>query len=116
MTTFQKSTYLDIPKLIKFSFSIDLNASLPQIGWYKTGLRILVGNFGDPFGLTFHNLIRGPSIELHTRSMGETLYCIIGQLKQSTKNLNICILICPTNVSRPSFKQPKTQDLKFGIS
>jgi hypothetical protein len=35
MPTFQKSTYLDNPKLIKKILSIDLDASLPQIGGIK---------------------------------------------------------------------------------
>jgi len=56
--------YLDSPKLINFSFSIDLDASLPQIGRYKIGHGIPVSNFGEPFGLVFHNLIRGPFIGL----------------------------------------------------
>jgi hypothetical protein len=60
MPTFKKSTYLDSLKLISFSLSIDLDASLPQNGQYKTRLGTLVGNFGEPSGLTFHNLIRGP--------------------------------------------------------
>jgi hypothetical protein len=38
MPTFQKSTYSDNPTLIFFSLSIDLDASLPQIGWY--GIRL----------------------------------------------------------------------------
>jgi hypothetical protein len=64
MPTFHKSRYLDSPKLINFSLSTDLDASLPQIGRCKIGLRTLVSNFGEPFGLAFHNLINGPSIEL----------------------------------------------------
>jgi hypothetical protein len=64
MPTFQKSTYLDNPKLINFSLSIDLDTSLPQIRWYRIGLGILISNFGEPFGLAFHNLIRSPSIGL----------------------------------------------------
>ncbi len=108
--------YLDSLELINFFLSTNLNASLPQIGWYRIGLGTLVGNFVEPFELTFHNLIRGPSIGLHTRSVGETLYCIIGQPEELTKNLNRCISVCLTNISKPSFKQPRTQDLKFGIS
>jgi hypothetical protein len=49
--------YLDSPTLINFSFSIDLNASLPQIGGHGTRLGVLVGNFGDPLELAFYNLI-----------------------------------------------------------
>jgi hypothetical protein len=85
MSTFQKSTYLDSPKFIKKTLSIDLNASLPQIGWYRTWLGTLINNFGELFGLAFHNLIESPSIGLHIRYVGETLYCIIGQPKESTK-------------------------------
>jgi hypothetical protein len=54
--------YLDSPELINFSFSTGRNASLPQIGWYKTGVGTTVGNFGEPCGLAFRNLIGGPSI------------------------------------------------------
>jgi hypothetical protein len=48
--------------------------------------------------------------------VGETLYYIIGQPKESTKNLKKFILICFTKVFRPSFQQLSTQVLKFGIS
>jgi hypothetical protein len=58
--------YLDSPKLIKKFLSTDLDASLPQIGWYKIGHGTLVGNIGAPFGLAFHNLIGGPFIGFHT--------------------------------------------------
>jgi hypothetical protein len=64
MPTFQKSMYLDKLKFINFSLSINLDASLPQIGWYRIGLGILLGNFGETFKLAFHNLIRSPSIGL----------------------------------------------------
>jgi hypothetical protein len=103
-------------ELISFYLSTNFNALLPQIVWYRTRLGTLVCNFGEPSRLAFHNLIRGPSIGLQTRSVGETLYCITSQPNKSTKNLNRCISTCPTNVSRPSFKQPKTQDLKSKIS
>jgi hypothetical protein len=56
MPTFQKSTYLDSPKLINFFVSIYIDASLPQIGQYKTRLGTLVSNFGELFALAFHNL------------------------------------------------------------
>jgi len=56
--------YLDSPEFINFSLSINLNASLPQIGQYGIGLGTLVNNFSEPFGLTFHNLIGDPSIGL----------------------------------------------------
>jgi hypothetical protein len=52
MPTFQKSMYLDALEVINFSFSTNLNASLPQIGRYKIGLGT-VGNFGESFGLAF---------------------------------------------------------------
>jgi hypothetical protein len=73
-------------------------------------------NSGDPLGLAFHNLINGTSIKLQTKSMGESLYCITGHAKESTKNLNKCILVCPIKVFGPSFKQLRTQDLKSKIS
>jgi hypothetical protein len=116
MPTFQKSTYLDNLELINFFFSINLNASFHQIGRYRIGLGILIGNFGESSRLAFHNLIGGPSIGLQIGFVGETMYCITNQPNKSTKNLNKCILICPTNVLRPSFKHPRTQDLKSGIS
>jgi hypothetical protein len=101
---------------MNFFFSKDLNALLAQIGQYGIGLGTSVGSFGDPSKLHFHNLIGSPSIKLQTLFMGETLYYMIGQPNESTKNLNKCISMCPTKVSRTSFKQPKTQVLKFGIS
>jgi hypothetical protein len=61
-----------------------------------------MSNFGHPFRLTFHNLIGGASIKL------QTLYYITGHPEESTKNLNVCISICPINVLGPSFKQLKT--------
>jgi hypothetical protein len=64
MPTFQKSTYLDSLELKNFSLSIDFNASLPQIGHYKIRLGTPIGNFGELFGLYFHNLIKSPSIGL----------------------------------------------------
>jgi hypothetical protein len=57
MPTFHKSSYLDSLELINFSLSTNLDASLPQIGQYRIGLGTLVYNFGEPFGLVFHNLI-----------------------------------------------------------
>jgi len=90
---FQKSTYLDNLKLRNFSLSTNLNASLPQIGRYKIGLGTIVGNFGEPFQLAFHNLIKGPSIGLHTWSLGETLYCITGQFEESTYAYQYALLM-----------------------
>jgi hypothetical protein len=86
------------------------------IGRYGIRLGTLIGNFGELSRVAFHNLIGGPSIGLQTGSVGETMYFIINQPNESTKNLNRCILICPTNVLKPTFKQPRTQDLKSGIS
>jgi hypothetical protein len=63
MLTFQKSTNLDSLELINFFFSIDLDASLPQIGSCKTRLGTPTGNFGEPSRLVLHNKIGGPSIE-----------------------------------------------------
>jgi hypothetical protein len=100
---------------MNYSFSIDLNASLTQIGLYGTKLGTPIGSFGDPFRLQFHNVIIGPFVKLQTLSMGETLYCMIGQLDKSTKTFSKCISMCPTQVSRPPLKQPTTQVLKFGI-
>ncbi len=65
MPTFQKSMYLDSPKLINISLTTDLDASLPQIGWYRIGFGTLISNFCELPRLVFHNLIGGPSIELH---------------------------------------------------
>ncbi len=48
--------------------------------------------------------------------MGEILYCMTGQLDESTKNLNKCILMCLTKMLRPSFKQTTTQVFKSRIS
>jgi hypothetical protein len=50
---------------------------------------------------------------LQTLSMDETLYYTIDQPYESTKSLERCILACPIEVSRPSFKQPRTHVLKF---
>jgi hypothetical protein len=74
MPYFQNSTYLDSPTLMNFSFSIDFNASLPQIGRYGTRLGTPIGNFGDPSKLHFHNLIGGPYVELQTLFVDETLF------------------------------------------
>jgi len=57
---------LDSPEFINFILSTNLYASLPQIGWYRTGLGTPVGKFGKPSRLAFHNLIGGPSIGFHT--------------------------------------------------
>jgi len=81
---------------------------LPQIGRYAIGLGTLIINFGDPSRLVFHNFIDGTSVELQIGYVGETLYYITSHPKKSTINLNKYILVCPTKVSRPSFKQPKT--------
>jgi hypothetical protein len=83
---FQNSTYLDNLALINFSLSTNLIASWPQIGQYGTKLRTLVGNFEDPKTLAFHNWIGGALMELQMLLVGETLYYIIGQPKESTKN------------------------------
>jgi hypothetical protein len=56
--------YLDNLTLINFSLSTNLIASWPKIGRYGIRLRTLIGNFGNPFELTFHNLIRSPSMGL----------------------------------------------------
>jgi hypothetical protein len=97
--------YLDTPKLINFSLSIDLDASLPQIGRYRTRLGTSIGNFGQLFGLAFQNLIRGPSTRHKIGYVGETLYCITTKRDKLTKNLNICISVCPPNVSGPLQQQ-----------
>jgi hypothetical protein len=85
MPTFYKSTYLDSPKLINFPLSIELDASLPQIGWYKIGLGTLVGNFGEPFGLAFHNMINAHLLDSTHDLVGETSYCITCKRYESTK-------------------------------
>jgi len=53
---------------------------------------------------------------LQTLLASEILYYITSQPNESTKNLKRCKLVCPTKVSRPSFKQPRTQVLKSKIS
>ncbi len=108
MNYFQNSTYLNNPTLINFYFSTDLATSRPQIWWYGTGLGTSIYNFGDPSTLGFHDWIKGPSMGLQMISIGETLYYIIGHPNESTKNLKICISICPMKVSKPSFKQQRT--------
>ncbi len=75
---------------VNFSFSTDLNTSLSQIKQYGARLGTLVGSFGD-------------------------VVQSIGQLDNSTMNLKKCILICPTKVLRPSFKQPTTHNFKYRI-
>ncbi len=111
---FQNSRYLDSPALMNYFFSTDLNTSSPQIGQYGTRFGTLVGSFGDPSKFDFHNSTRGSSVGLQTLYVGETLYYMIGQPNESTKNLNKCISMCLTKVSRPFFKQHTTQVLKFG--
>jgi hypothetical protein len=108
MLCFQNSTYLDSPTLMTFSFSTDLNTSLPQVGQYGIRLGTLASSFDGPSKLYFHNLIGDPFVELQTLFMGATFYYMTCQLDKSTKNLNKCILVCPTKVLGPSFKQPKT--------
>jgi hypothetical protein len=73
--------------LVNFSFSIDFKTSLPQIKQYGARLGTPIRSFGD--------VVQN-----------------IGQLNDSTMNLKKCILICPTKVLRPSFKQPTTHDFK----
>jgi len=80
---------LDYPILVKFSFSTNLNTSLPQIKQYGVMLGTPVGNFGD--------VIQS-----------------IGEFDDSTMNLEKCILIRPTKDLRP-FKQPTTHDFKYRI-
>jgi hypothetical protein len=41
---------------------------------------------------------------LHIEFVGDTLYCIIGHPKESTKNQKTCMDVCPTNTSGPFFK------------
>jgi hypothetical protein len=53
MSCFQNSAYLK-SLFIKFSFSINLNTSLLQIGQYGIRLGSLVRSFRDPFGLSCH--------------------------------------------------------------
>jgi len=50
--------------LINFSLSINLTSSWPQIGRYGIRLGTLIGSFGDPLALTFHNWIKGVSMGL----------------------------------------------------
>jgi hypothetical protein len=64
MPTFHKSTYFDSLELIKFSLSTNFDVSLPSIRWYRTRLGTPISNFGEPFGLVFHNLFESPFIGL----------------------------------------------------
>jgi len=79
MPTFKKSMYLERLALMNFCFSIDLEGSMPQMGQQIIRLGMLIGNFVNPLGLAFHNLIRGTFVGLRIKSMGKTLYCITGQ-------------------------------------
>jgi hypothetical protein len=99
---------LESPALMNFSFSINLDTSLPQIEQYGIGHGNIVGNFSDPSRLAFHNFISVTSIELQAWSMGKILYYITSHPNESTKNLNRCISVCLTKVSRSSFKQSMT--------
>jgi hypothetical protein len=101
---------------MNFFLSTNLDTSLPQIRRYGIKHDTPIGNFSNPFGLVFHNLISGASIRLQIGFVGKTLYYITDHPDESTKNLNKCILVCLTKVSRPSFKQPRTRYLKSGIS
>jgi len=86
--------YLDSLTLMNFSLSTYLNASWLKIGQYGTRFRILIGNFGDPLGLIFQNLIGGPSMGLQTLYLGEILYNITCRLDDSmkhSKNMHITI-------------------------
>jgi hypothetical protein len=69
---------------------------------------MLIGNFGDTLGLVFHNLIGGTFVRLRTRFVGETLYCIIVQPVESTKNLKIYsyYYALPTSQNHPSNNLP----------
>lgn len=107
MSCFQNSTYLNGLILIKFSFSINLNTSLLQIGQYGIRLGSLLGSFHDPFGLSCHNLIGRPSLRLQRRFVGEILYHITSQPNDSMKNLKRSISICPTHQRKfPNYMTP----------
>jgi hypothetical protein len=99
--------YLDSLIVTKFSFSTNLTTSWPKIGRYGIKLKTPINSFGNPSALTFHNWIRGPFMGLQMLSISETLYYIINQLDESTKKFKRCKSICPTKVSKLSFKQPR---------
>jgi len=107
--------YLDNLALIKIFLSTNLIASWPEIGRYGIRLRTPIGSFGNPFELTFHNLIRSPSVGLQMLLVSVILYCIIGHLDKCIKNLKTCKSICLTKVSNLYFKQPRAQVLKSKI-
>jgi len=56
--------------------------------------------------LVFHNWIGGPSVKLQTLSVGETLYCIIGQSDESTKIFKGCV-----SVGQSKIKYTKNVDI-----
>lgn len=114
MHYFQNSTYLDSATLMNFSFSTKLNALLTQIGRYGIELGTLVGNFGDPSKLHFHNLIGSPSIRLQTLFVGETWYCMTSQPNESTKiKTNAYQCAVPKFQERPSNNlKPKFKNLE----
>jgi hypothetical protein len=91
--------YLDNRTLINFSLSTNLIASWPQIGQHGIRLGTLMGSFRKQSTLVFHNWIGVPSVKLQTLSVGEILYCIIGQLDESTNFLKRCILVGQSKIN-----------------
>jgi hypothetical protein len=78
MPCFYNSTYLNNSTMINFFLSTNLIASWPQIGRYGTRLETLIGSFGDPSELVFHNWNASPFMGFQTILISETLYYIIG--------------------------------------
>jgi hypothetical protein len=64
MSYLENSTNLYVLIMMKFSFSMNLDASFPQIKQKKIGLGIPISNFGGPFALACQNKIEGLSFGL----------------------------------------------------
>jgi hypothetical protein len=62
---------------------------------------------GLPWSFDFHNQIIGPSLGLHFESVGDTLYYITSQPKESTKNRKRCMFMCPTKTSSSITLNPR---------
>jgi hypothetical protein len=60
MFNFQNSKYFEMPLLM--TFSIEFEASLPQIGWNGTRFGTPLCSLGQPWLLNFHNQISRPSM------------------------------------------------------
>jgi hypothetical protein len=77
LLTLSTSKYLEIPPLMNFSFSTNLDASSPHIGWNGTSFGTPTGNLSCLEAYSCHSRIGGPSYGLHNDFVEETLYHII---------------------------------------